>query len=329
MERVEKLYAGVVPQAEPAEVRWRHASWHAMRERVHAAMVAAHIPAARINRFANCGAAARVEVDRDTGRARVRGFFCGDRFCVPCCSGRAAKCRIGLEEFCRSGRCWMLTFTLRHRDETLSQMLDRLVKHFASLRRLKYWRDRVEGGAWTVEIKRGAGDGRWHLHIHAVIRADQFSGDWLWRAWLKETDDSYQTKAVEITDPVKGAAYVAKYITKGWSADVTRSPEDLCECLRSLCGRRLLGTFGTRRPAGVDTEPAAPGNWKPAGRLVDLLHLAAAGDLWARGIVSQLRQHGKERERALTEPEVEAIARPPDRSPGADRVGARPGTERE
>lgn len=286
MDRLERLYAGVAPTPSPLETAWRHRHWLDDRGRVFSAMRLARLPGGRLERFNCCGAGCVVEAHRDTGQMRVRGFYCGDRFCQPCSQGRAARYRRQLTAWLGARSGWMFTLTLRHRRETLTQMLDRLIKHFAAIRRLMVWRRMTLGGVWTVEIKRGAGSGRWHVHIHGLACGPFVSEDWLRRAWRRETRDSFKVKIRRVTDVEKGAAYVCKYITKGWSADVARCPDDLVECLRSLGGRRLLATFGADRPPELEDDRPDPARWKPLGRLVEIIRLAGTGDVWAVGILT-------------------------------------------
>lgn len=312
MARLERLYAGVAPTPSPIETAFRHRHWLADRARVFEAMRVAHLPAARRDRFDCCGAGCVVEMHRDTKQMRVRGFYCGDRFCFPCAASRAARYRRELTAWCQSGPTFKFELTLRHRKESLSTMLDRLVRHFARIRRLAIWKKHTPGGCWTVEIKRGSGSRLWHVHIHGLARGPFISEDTLRRIWKAETLNSFQVKVRAITDPAGGAGYVCKYITKGWTREVLENPADLGECLRSLGGRRLLATFGGDRPPRLEDQRPDPARWKPLGRLVTILDQAGSGDLWACGVISVLTRARPADEGPTLHPPADPPWDPPD-----------------
>lgn len=288
MDRLERLYLGNVPTADPSELAWRHAEWWTDRLRVIAAMHRAHLPAQRIERFCACGAGACVEVHRDTKRPRLRAFYCGDRACRPCSRARAAVVRRAVTEWASDGPCALVTLTLRNVYENCIPMLNAITDFFAQLRRMKFWRESVVGGAWVSEIKRGKRRRRWHVHIHAIVRTDGLSESLLRSAWLKITKHSHQVKVDQVTDPEAAGAYVAKYVTKGWSNEVLRDPDDLCECLLGLRGRRLFATFGSDRPHVAEREREDPANWKPVARLTVVIAAAESGEEWACGLLKGL-----------------------------------------
>lgn len=286
MDRIERLYAGVAPEPSPLETAWRHRDWLLDRGRVQAGMIAAGIPAARRDRFNACGAGCVVEAHRDTGQMRVRGFFCGDRFCLACAKARALRVKKNLEAWLMKQPGAMLTLTLKGRpDESCAQMIDRLITCFAKLRRQREWK-KITGGAWSVEIKRGRRRRWWHVHIHAVVNVAFVMERRIRHAWKRVTTDSDQVTFRVIDDTDRAAWYVAKYVAKGWAREVLKNPADLSECLRSLCGRRLLATFGKHRPVGIEDERPDPARWKTLGRLVEVIRLASEGDPWACGILS-------------------------------------------
>ena len=286
MERLERLYAGQCPSPSPVETAWRHRDWLLDRARVYQAMLAGCLPKARQERFNACGAGCVVECHRDTKQMRVRGFFCGDRFCLVCAKSRAHRVMLNLKAWLKEHEASMVTMTLRGRaDETCSQMLDRLIENFAKLRRGKVWRC-VTGGAWSCEVKRGRRRRWWHVHIHALVNTQDLAEADLRAAWLAITGDSHQVKVDPVTDDEKAAWYVAKYVAKGWDRAIVKNPPDLLECLRSLCGRRLLATFGAERPMGIEDERPDPARWKCLGRLVTIIDQAAQGEMWAISVLS-------------------------------------------
>ena len=105
----------------------------------------------------------------------------------------------------------------------------------------------VEGGLYSLEVKRGAAGG-WHPHIHALWLlppGKRLSVDDLRQLWLKVTKDSHVFNVKPITDQgdgiVSGCLEVLKYALK--FSDLSFS--DNWHASQELKGMRLTSSFGT------------------------------------------------------------------------------------
>lgn len=281
MERIERLYAAEVPAAEALEIRFRHGGWMPDRQRVWAALQRCGMPAKRLERFNACGGGCVCEVQRGTGRGRLRAFYCGDRFCAPCAAARGRRVADNLRTLCEGKDVRFITLTLRGTDDALSAVFDRLIRSFVRLRDQKFWKRAVTAGAYCVEIKRGKFKKMWHVHLHALVVGSYIPHHELRDGWAKATDGSTVVDIRPVGKDSKRIGYVAKYATKGFDRSVLGVPDDLDECLCALRGRRVLGTFGQWRSVELEREPQEPGVWRAVGRFSHVWNRAVAGERWA------------------------------------------------
>lgn len=111
--------------------------------------------------------------------------------------------------------------------------------------------DQVSAAVWSYEVKKGAGSGLWHPHLHMVALApEKPSQADLAAQWREITGDSHIVDVRPITDPVDGFLEVFKYALK--FSDMTEA--DTVEAYRVLAGRRLLASAGAFR--GVEIPEA-------------------------------------------------------------------------
>lgn len=288
MERLERLYAGDPPHAEPLEIAFRHGGWKADRSRVRDAMVRCGVGEKRLQRFDACGGGCVCEVEQGTGRGRLKAFYCGDRFCVPCSTTRGRRVTDNLRTMCHGHVVRFLTLTLRATNDPMTDVLDRLIRSFKRLRDQKFWQKGVKGGAYCVEIKRGKGSGKWHVHLHALIIGSYLPHHELSQGWSVASGGSFVVGIEEVGRDSKRVEYVAKYATKGFDRSVLVVPDDLDECLCALRGRRVFGTFGCWRSVELEREPSDRSRWKVVGRFADVWREALRGDLWASGFLKSL-----------------------------------------
>lgn len=106
---------------------------------------------------------------------------------------------------------------------------------------------------------------------------------------MQTTKDSWVVDSQDVKDIKYAASYVARYASKGCEPDVVRDPEALREAVAALAGARMLATFGEWR--GVDIERARDDatEWRSVGRIRNITADAIAGELWAIGILTQLK----------------------------------------
>lgn len=288
IERIANERSIQFPPASATETAFRHRCWLPSRTRVRAALAAAHVPAARLDRFDNCGADCIIEVSDDGADYRVRACFCGDRFCTPCSRARARVVQENLERWCDGQRVRFVTLTMQHTDEPLARQIDRLLQSFVRLRACKCWSDNVTGGAYVVEIKLDAKRERYHVHLHALVIGSYVSQHELSKAWKRSSRGSYIVHVRAVDDQRHGARYVAKYATKAWDSSVDQVPDCLLECVLALRGRRMLGTFGIWRNRGLERQVDDQREWRRVGRLDQVAVAAGRCEPWAVGLFRAL-----------------------------------------
>lgn len=272
----------------PLESGFRHSGWMLERLRVQHALLVANVAASRLERFKECGGDCVCEYSPSLRRYRLRANYCGDRFCIPCARARSRKIEGALVKAFSGSKPLFLTLTLRASRATLSACLDRLYASFKALRRDAVWKSAVRGGVAVTEIKRGSGSGQWHVHLHALLQADYLDARWLSERWKEITGDSFIVDVSRMKHQQEGIGYVAKYASKGWTAEVTRDHDSLVECVCSLRGRRLLVTFGRMAKLDVDSGTPRAEDWRRVDRLERILEAHGRGERWASGIVRGL-----------------------------------------
>ena len=106
--------------------------------------------------------------------------------------------------------------------------------------------DGVVGAVWSYEVKRGAGSGSWHPHVHMIALAENMPDQAaLSLEWKEITGDSFivDVRPVDQDDPVSGFIEVFKYAVKFSE----QPPEDTLQAWLTLRGKRLLGSSGCFR----------------------------------------------------------------------------------
>jgi len=185
---------------------------------------------------------------------------CRDRLCPTCSKiqSRHTAAKV-LDHVQHMDAPRFLTLTVQNDGRTLKQCTDHLVESFRRLRRQNDWKDRVDGGIWTIEIKQGKRQGTWHVHLHMLIDGRYYDQAALSDAWLQATGDSTIVHITKVNSAKNAANYIAKYVAK--PGDFAKfAAEEIIDFASAMKGRRLLGTFGTahalRIEAAEETEPA-------------------------------------------------------------------------
>lgn len=118
--------------------------------------------------------------------------------------------------------------------------------------------DGVEAAVWSYEVKKGAGSGLWHPHLHMVALANEAPNqDRLSREWHAITGDSFivDVRPIDQADPASGFIEVFKYALKF----STMATAEIFEAFQALKGRRLVGSAGLFRdveiPESLIDEP--------------------------------------------------------------------------
>lgn len=294
------------------ETVFRHSGWLSVRRRVADALAEADVPLARQQRFACCGSSAFVELNEETGESRLVGFYCGDRFCIPCGAARGVRVRRAIATLLGKRASWLVTVTQAARKISCKEALDTLGERLKRLRKHPTFARAFDGGAGVSEIKIGKGSGEWHVHQHMICTGPGLDKERLSDAWLEVTGDSFIVDVQEVRSPERAGGYVAKYLTKGFDGTLVRNPARLSECIAALSGRRLLVTWGSWYNAVRDDRVEASGRWRVVGGLESILARADDGDEWALGVVWGLRRrNGTALEEVSTSPVVERYQDPP------------------
>lgn len=113
--------------------------------------------------------------------------------------------------------------------------------------------DAVEGAVWSYEVKRGAGSGLWHPHLHMVALAPvQPDAVALRDEWQAITGDSFivDVRPIDQEDPASGFLEVFKYALKFSDMEL----EDTYRAFNVLQGRRLVASAGLFRGIVISSE---------------------------------------------------------------------------
>lgn len=167
-------------------------------------------------------------------------IYCGDRFCPTCSVPRLARVRNKLKYLVyrtfkvKGYSLKFLTLTIPN-EKDLPSMLKSLVKSFRKLRNRSFWKQRVLGGAFVLEVTGTPGD--WHGHLHMLLHSKYLKQSTLVRLWQEvSTGRGVYIKQIP---PSKAVAYLSKYLTK------PKRPEQVCtDISQSLRSFRLFQSFG-------------------------------------------------------------------------------------
>lgn len=197
----------------------------------------------------------------DEVRLHAASFCCQHLLCALCAIRRGAKA-LGayLERYevirasQRDLRPFLVTLTVKDGPDLLERW-----EHLKKSQRELWMRkhrgrgsvlDDVEGAVWSYEVKRGAGSGLWHPHLHMIALAEsQPDQSALAAEWRQITGDSFvvDVRPIDEEDPASGFAEVFKYAVKFSDQE----PADTVHCWQTLRRRRLLGSAGCFRGVQV------------------------------------------------------------------------------
>lgn len=293
----------VRPSNAAAGTAFRHATWSVNRSRVIEALTAEdphrlawlryesekdldQIPPApqesnRFYRFLHCGTRPVVlKSTDDPVKYKVACQRCHDRFCLPCMQDRARLIVMNLKNQLPYAPTRFLTLTLKHSDEPLTDQLDRLYSSFLALRKRRFWLDAVTGGISFLELKLASTDGRWHPHLHVLLRGTYLPRKQISDAWLQITGDSHIVDIQMARSSDHVYYYLTRYITKGWDSGMYRKLHNLREAIQALKSRKLLCSFGDFSRLRL-LKPPDSTTWAELGTLQEIVTLAASRVAWA------------------------------------------------
>lgn len=266
------------------DVAFRHSGWQCYRRRVREAMMAAGCPPGRVDRFDRCGDGCCVEARSDGQAFRTRAFYCGDRFCVPCMRARAMTIEQNLRHWSSEQEVRFITLTLRKSELPLRDIIKGLLRYFHDLRRSKFWKSCVKGGAYVVEITRGRAGSHWHVHLHCLVGGLFIDQRRLSEHWARITNGSSVVDVRSVDDHARACGYLAKYCSKGFSSGLFITPDTLIEAVAAMRGLKMIGTFGNWRRKRMTAPVKDDAEWVNVGRLQDIVSAAIRGEIWAIGV---------------------------------------------
>lgn len=244
---------------DPAEAiydTFRHSGWIETRRRIYRAMYDAGTSLARRNNYGRCGASWWIQRHRtDPTRFRTVMDRCHDRFCTPCSVDRRETVRRNLSGKLDNRPHRLLTLTIRHHQESLRDLTNRVMTCFRKLRQRALWKQRVTGGAAFLEVNYNADANTWHPHLHVILEGHYLPAPELRQAWLAITGDSKNVDISLIRDHRSVTNYVCKYATKPLPHSVTSHHSQLVEAIDALGHRRTIVTFGRWRNWRLTAQP--------------------------------------------------------------------------
>lgn len=281
-------YEFSAPLSKPERI-FRHSGWARRREATWRLLSSPGVAGTnRLASFCKCGSEATVYFSPSTDNFRVRANYCHDRWCEPCMRARSGKIAASLREHAKGLHCRFLTLTLAHSAQSLKAQIDRLKKHFDTLRHSKEWKAHVTGGAVTLEPKL-SDSGEWHPHLHILFAGEWWSTDEISALWRRITADSYIVKIKDCGDDLnRYVGYLCSYITKPNKAGfVYECPERLLEMMTALKGRRLVDLLGNWRGWVKDDDNAYvdPDDWRRVSTVDKLWAASVQGEQWAMNIM--------------------------------------------
>jgi hypothetical protein len=284
----EDLQWAAEPLSDAESHAW-HEKWAGRREKVVAGLLGSPITPQRLTRFLSCGSNAQVLVSLDDGSFTITGRRCRDRWCEICSGIRSRIIAANLAELCGRSPTKLVTMTLLHSHQRLRDQIHRLMEAFAILRRHRLWRQRVDAGAYFIEVKRAKNGRGWHPHLHVVMKALYIPQLLLADMWLQATGDSYRLWIEQAKGGCDASvSYATKYATKGYDRGVVDHPKAVRVCIASLRSVRLWDTFGGWRGIRLALRNKVRAGSRTLWGLDEAVYLAQHGDVAARNALASI-----------------------------------------
>lgn len=166
---------------------------------------------------------------------------CRNRFCPTCSRGRQSRVRRRISNLINSvpkleyRTFKLLTLTIPN-SQTCEEGYKNLTKAFRRLRQRLWWKSKVTGGCYVVEVTKGQNG--YHVHMHVICQAlmlpiDEFRREWIHVSGAHIVD-------VRAMWNIDAANYLTKYLTK-----VKGDSRFVLEIGIGLKGKRLYQPFGS------------------------------------------------------------------------------------
>jgi len=179
----------------------------------------------------------------DCGQVKVVKLKCSDRTCQECRDRTYWKLFKGWFKLAENmSNPKLLTLTMKNKPDLKREYIKTLRAQFTKLLHRKYYKERIIGGLYVIELK-NAGNG-WNIHLHALIDTKpEFEGfllqERLSKDWLAITKESMIVDIRKAYNPRASLKYILKYLTK--PPQINGEIEVYNAALKKT---RLIQTFG-------------------------------------------------------------------------------------
>jgi len=226
-----------------------------------------------------CASAVRFYVDPQVGRVRPWINRCRHKLCPFCGRARTAHVAGQIEAIMRDMKHpRAIILTVRSSDHPLRDQVAALRRWFRKLRSRSFWKERVRGGVYTMEITINEKTQLWHPHLHVVYDGTYMPFKLLQKNWHDITQGSEVVWVQDVKDAPGAARELAKYIGKIQQVD--RLQDHHIRAYADGVNRsRMVQTFGnTHGKRAEDHDPGQPDSPDTYTlSLPRILHLANLG----------------------------------------------------
>lgn len=203
-------------------------------------------------------------------------IYCGNRFCPVCSKVRASKIRkklnavIDLQER-RDGYTFKhITLSTVSIDDLQGQ-IKFLLASFRRLRQRAFWKSKVSGGAYVIEIT--GKPGKWHAHFHCIVYSRYMKWDKLQKQW--NSCSGGLSCYIQNIFSRTAVNYMTKYLTKTDLKPALHNEVSIA--LKSL---RLVSMFGEWHNLQVNIRKDRPVCSECGYGVFELLNVFTSVPVW-------------------------------------------------
>lgn len=229
---------------------------------------------AKQTRFENCGTHAWVQYCPTTHEFRISSDRCKLRICPACAlarSRRVADKLNALQKLPGLPPPKLLTLTLKPSARDLPDQIAYIKSCFRRLRATAFWKKTKPKGLAVIEVTRGSDGGHWHVHLHAVLRADFIDSRKLSVIWKRITCGSFivQVKSVRPSEDLTN--YLSKYLAKIPNPEHLTTTEQADEWIRAVERSHWVITVGRLPKQNPNSGDRQKKTWIHVCKLVSLI----------------------------------------------------------
>ena len=202
------------------------------------------------------------ELDQESGK--LRGKYCGARWCIVCGRIRTAR---GIDRYSSTLETWqdkqLVTLTVQNVDaQELRNTIDAMTRALVAIVRAS----RRSRGAERVIVRAvrklectynvNARAGKYHPHFHLIVEGDR-AARYLVAEWLRRHPDTANAKAQDVRPcSDDGARELFKYVTKLVTKSRMTPAAALDVIFQAMKGRRVFQSVGFVVPKDKPDEDA-------------------------------------------------------------------------